>query len=137
MARVGDARAVRSRPTAPASTAPHTTTGSVWLIALSPLLVVVVAIAVGYFYFYVDPQPLVLAVGAIPILLGLLWAITDSRKLRDWGNEAASGDLGVARSAGLPDRATHQGEGLRAARRVPGGRGPDDRGSRDRLRARR
>ena len=69
----------------------HTTTGSVWLIALSPLLVVVVAIAVGYFYFYVDPQPLVLAVGAIPILLGLLWAITDSRKLRDWGNEAASG----------------------------------------------
>lgn len=69
----------------------HTTTGSVWLIALSPLLVVVVAIAVGYFYFYVDPQPLVLAAGAIPILLGLLWAITDSRKLRDWGNDAASG----------------------------------------------
>ena len=69
----------------------HTTTGSVWLIALSPLLVIVVAIAVGYLYFYVDPQPLVLAVGAVPILLGLLWAITDSRKLRDWGNEAASG----------------------------------------------
>ena len=69
----------------------HTTTGSVWLIALSPLLVVVVAIAVGYFYFYVDPQPLVLAVGALPVLLGLLWAITDSRKLRDWGNEAAGG----------------------------------------------
>lgn len=69
----------------------HTTTGSVWLIALSPLLAVVVAIAVGYFYFYVDPQPYILAVGAVPILLSLLWAVTDSRKLRDWGNEAASG----------------------------------------------
>jgi hypothetical protein len=69
----------------------HTTTGSVWLIALSPFLAVVVTIAVGYFYFYVDPQPLVLAVGIMPLLLCLLWAITDSRKLRDWGNEAASG----------------------------------------------
>jgi hypothetical protein len=69
----------------------HTSTGSVWLIALSPLLVIVVAIAVGYFYSYVDPQPLVLAVGALPVLLGLLWAITDARKLRDWGNDAASG----------------------------------------------
>ena len=103
----------------------HTTTGSVWLIAMSPILFIVVAIAVAYFYFYVDPQPLVLAVGALPFLLGLLWAITDARKLRDWGNEAASGAWARPRSAGLPDRPARQGEGLRSARRVPRGRGPD------------
>lgn len=68
----------------------NTTTGSVWLIALSPILFIVVAIAVAYFYFYVDPQPFILAVAALPFVLGLLWAITDARKLKDWGNEAAS-----------------------------------------------
>ena len=44
---------------------------------------------------------LVLAVGAIPILLGLLWAITDSRKLRDWGNEAASGTWALLGGLGI------------------------------------
>lgn len=75
--------------------APHTTTGSVWLVALSPILVVVVGIAVAYFYLYVDPQPIILAVIALPYLLGLLWAVTDARKLRDWGNEAASPAWGL------------------------------------------
>jgi hypothetical protein len=69
----------------------HASTGSVWLIATSPILFVVVAAIVGYFYFYVKPEPLILAVLAVPYLLGLLWAVTDARKLRDWGNEPASG----------------------------------------------
>ena len=70
--------------------APHTSTGSVWLIALSPILVIVAAVIVAYFYYYVDPQPIIFAAIGVPLLLGLLWAVTDARKLRDWGNEAAS-----------------------------------------------
>ena len=87
-------------------------------------------IAVAYFYFYVDPQPFVLAVAALPFLLGLLWAITDVRKLKDWGNDAGELGVGPARSAGLPDRAPRQGEGLRPAHRVHRGRRLRVRGSR-------
>ena len=65
---------------------PHTSTGSVWLVALSPVLVIIVAIIVAYIYFYITPEPLILLAGLVPYLLSVLWAFADAHRLREWGN---------------------------------------------------
>ena len=61
-------------------------TGSAWLIALSPILTLVLAIAAAYIYFYVLATPIVFLVAfAVPYLLCLLWALGDGRALSSRG----------------------------------------------------
>jgi len=56
-------------------------TGIVWLIALIPVIAFVLALAAFYVYFYVATSPLVALVALVPYLLGLLWAVSDRRRL--------------------------------------------------------
>ncbi|MGN6325473.1 DUF2510 domain-containing protein [Pseudolysinimonas sp.] len=65
-------------------------TGVVWLIALLPVIAFVLALGAGYVYFYVAPSPFVALILAVPYLLGLLWALSDSRQLRARGFAAPS-----------------------------------------------
>jgi hypothetical protein len=68
--------------------APHKAnpgTASAWLLAMTPLFALVLAGIAGYVYFYVTPTPLVLAIGAVLWILGLLWAVGDSRALETRG----------------------------------------------------
>lgn len=76
--------------------APRTATASAWLIALWPVLTLLALVAAGYIAFSVSFEPsiagipLVLGVAIVPYLLGIVWAITDGRKLRRLGEEAPS-----------------------------------------------
>lgn len=56
-------------------------TGTVWLIALLPVIAFVIGIAALYVVAYVAPSPWVALAALLPYLLGLLWAISDSRQL--------------------------------------------------------
>lgn len=66
--------------------AAHASTGSAWMIALSPLLTLVLGLAAAYVYLYLfaNPVVVVIAVG-LPYLLGVLWALGDGRTLRARG----------------------------------------------------
>jgi hypothetical protein len=59
----------------------RSTTGVVWLIALLPVIAFVLALGAFYVYFYVVSSLLVVLVAVVPYLLGLLWALSDSRQL--------------------------------------------------------
>jgi hypothetical protein len=65
-------------------------TGIVWLLALLPVIALVLALVAGYVYFYVITSPLVAFVALVPYLLGLLWALSDSRQLAARGFRAPS-----------------------------------------------
>jgi hypothetical protein len=65
-------------------------TGIVWLIALLPVIALVLALGAGYVFFYVAGSPFVALVGLVPYLLGLLWAVSDSRQLKARGFAAPS-----------------------------------------------
>jgi hypothetical protein len=79
----------------------RTSTASAWFIALWPLLTLVVAVAVAYVYFYVTPGPVVAGIPllagvlVVPLLLTLIWAVTDARKLRQRGHRPASPALAL------------------------------------------
>jgi hypothetical protein len=68
----------------------RSTTGAVWLAALLPLITLVLAIGALYLYFYVVPSPFVALIALAPYLLGLLWAVSDSRQLAARGFRAPS-----------------------------------------------
>ncbi len=65
-------------------------TGIVWLLGLLPVIALVLAIAALYVYFYVVTSPLVALTALVPYLLGLLWALSDSRQLAARGFDAPS-----------------------------------------------
>jgi len=65
-------------------------TGVVWILALLPVIAFVLALAAGYVYFYVVTSPLVALVALVPYLLGILWALSDSRQLAARGFRAPS-----------------------------------------------
>jgi hypothetical protein len=65
-------------------------TGIVWLLALLPVIALVLALAAGYVYYYVVTSPLVALVALVPYLLGVLWALSDSRQLAARGFRAPS-----------------------------------------------
>lgn len=73
-----------------------TSTASAWFIALWPLLTLVAAIAAAYVAFYVSPDPsvagipVIAALVGVPLLLVLVWAATDARRLRSRGLRPAS-----------------------------------------------
>ncbi len=69
---------------------PPTSTASAWLIALWPVFTLAAAAAAAYLYFYVQPELYVLGLGAVPLLLTVLWAIADARRLRQLGHRPAS-----------------------------------------------
>ena len=69
----------------------RTSTGSVWLVALTPLLTLVLVIVAAYIYFYVAATPIVFGVALLlPYLLGILWALSDGRALKSRGFAAPS-----------------------------------------------
>ena len=69
----------------------RTATGSVWLVALTPLLTLVLAIVAAYIYFYVAATPVVVALALVlPYLLSILWALGDGRALTSRGFSAPS-----------------------------------------------
>jgi hypothetical protein len=62
---------------------PRSATGSVWLIALTPVLTLLTGIAAAYVFFYVAETPVVfVAAFLLPYLLGILWALSDGRALK-------------------------------------------------------
>ena len=66
--------------------AARASTGSAWLIALSPVLALVVGIAAAYVYFYVFANLFVFVIAAaIPFVLCVLWAVRDRRTLKRRG----------------------------------------------------
>lgn len=73
-----------------------TSTASAWFIALWPLLTLVAAVAAAYVAFYVSPEPSVAGIPVVaglvvvPLLLVLIWAATDARRLRSRGLRPAS-----------------------------------------------
>lgn len=75
---------------------PPTATASAWLIALWPVLTLLALVVAGYLAFYISFEPsvagvpLVLGLAAVPYLLGILWAVTDARRLRRLGERPAS-----------------------------------------------
>jgi hypothetical protein len=79
----------------------RTSTASAWFIALWPLLTLVTAVVAAYVYFYVTPGPnvagipIIAGVLLLPLLLTLLWAATDARKLRQRGHRPASPALAL------------------------------------------
>jgi len=79
----------------------RTATGSAWLIALSPILAALLGLVAGYVYFYLTPMPVVFVIAlAVPVLLGILWAIGDGRALRARGFDAPSAAWGLLGSLG-------------------------------------
>ncbi len=74
---------------------PPTSTASAWLIALWPVFTLAAAAAAAYLYFYVQPELYVLGLGAVPLLLTVLWAIADARRLRQLGHRPASAALAL------------------------------------------
>jgi Meckel syndrome type 1 protein len=82
-------------------TAGRGSTGSAWMIALSPLLALVLGIAAAYVYLYLFANPIVFVVAAgIPYLLCVVWALTDGRTLRSRGFEAPSPALALLTGLG-------------------------------------
>ncbi|HEU0205805.1 MAG TPA: DUF2510 domain-containing protein [Pseudolysinimonas sp.] len=74
--------------TAMRASAARGSTGSAWMISLSPLLALVLAIAAAYVYLYLFANPIVFVVAAgIPYLLCVVWALSDGRTLRARGFE--------------------------------------------------
>jgi hypothetical protein len=65
-------------------------TGVSWLLGLIPVVALVLALVAGYVYFYVSSSPLVALLGLAPYLLGVLWALADSRQLAARGFRAPS-----------------------------------------------
>lgn len=63
----------------------RTTTTSAWLLAVTPVLALVLAVVAGYAFFYLNSIPLAAIVAGVVYLLGLLWAILDSRALVNRG----------------------------------------------------
>lgn len=74
-------------------------TASAWFIALWPVLTLVAAVAAGYVAFFVNFEPsvagipLVAGLVLVPLLLTLVWAATDARRLRQRGHRPASPGL--------------------------------------------
>jgi hypothetical protein len=91
----------RALETAEAYDDERTSTASAWFIALWPILTLVVAIAAAYVYFYVTPGPIVAGIPilagvlVVPLLLTLIWAVTDARRLRERGHRPASPALAL------------------------------------------
>ena len=75
--------------------AARTSTGSVWLIALSPIVALLVALLAGYVYFYVAANPFIVLAAVVPYLLALLWAVSDRRALLARGLQPASALWGL------------------------------------------
>jgi hypothetical protein len=74
------------QPASVHKTAARASTGSAWMIALSPVLALVLGIAAAYVYLYLAAPPFVFAIAAAVVyLLCLLWAIADSRTLKARG----------------------------------------------------
>lgn len=67
-------------------TTARSATGSAWLIALTPVLMLAAGIAAAYVFFYVAANPVVFVLAfLIPYLLGVLWALSDRRALTSRG----------------------------------------------------
>src|SRR6187402_3103760 len=73
----------------------RTSTGSAWLIALTPVVALLVALLAGYVYFYVAPNPFIVLTAVVPYLLALLWAVSDRRALLARGLHPASALWGL------------------------------------------
>jgi hypothetical protein len=56
-------------------------TGAVWLIALLPVIAFAIGLGALYVFAYVASSPWVALAALLPLLLGLLWAISDRRQL--------------------------------------------------------
>ncbi|MFC5501281.1 DUF2510 domain-containing protein [Lysinimonas soli] len=94
-------RARAQRADAGRRTTGRTATGSAWLIALTPVLAFALGIVAAYVYFYISPMPLVFAAAiAVPVLLGLLWAVGDRRALQSRGYDAPSAAWALLGSIG-------------------------------------
>jgi hypothetical protein len=65
-------------------------TGTVWLIALLPVIAFAIGIGALYVFAYVAPSSWVALAALLPLLLGLLWAISDRRQLAARGFPAPS-----------------------------------------------
>lgn len=71
-------------------------TASSWLIALWPVFTLVTLIVAGYLYIYVSAEPrlvgipVILGVVIVPLLLTIVWAMADARKLKQFGHQPAS-----------------------------------------------
>jgi hypothetical protein len=64
----------------------HTATGSAWLVALTPSLILLLGVAAAYLFFYVSSMPVVFVVAfVLPYLFGVLWALGDTRTLKARG----------------------------------------------------
>jgi hypothetical protein len=68
--------------------AARSATGTVWLIALLPVIAFVIGIVALYVVAYLAPSFWVVLAALLPYLLGLLWAISDSRQLAARGFRA-------------------------------------------------
>lgn len=62
-----------------------TSTASVWMLSVVPLIAAVLTVVAGYVYFYVSPTPLVAAVGVVLWVIQFLWAVGDARALQSRG----------------------------------------------------
>jgi hypothetical protein len=68
----------------------RTTTPSVWLLAIMPVITSLLSAVAAYIFFYVTPTPLVAAIGVVLFLLSFLWAVGDARTLQNRGLSAPS-----------------------------------------------
>lgn len=60
------------------------TAGAAGLV-MTPVLALLIALVSAYVYYYLEPNPLLLAAPAVAYLLGILFALADSRTLRARG----------------------------------------------------
>lgn len=68
----------------------HGATGVIWATALLPIVAFAVTTVALYVYVYVATSPLVGLVALAPSLLGVLWAVSDGRRLAARGMRAPS-----------------------------------------------
>lgn len=73
----------------------HTGTAAAWLIALWPLWTLIAAAGAGYLYLYLLPEPALLALAALPLLLVIGWAFGDASRLKARGLRGASPALAL------------------------------------------